>query len=211
MLAAMSAHADEHAVGDAAGHAQRARTAGGDPDRHRPVVGQPRRARRADLHASPSSSARMSRVLASSSWTRAGLSPASRTAVSPTPIASSVRPGASSSMVAMDEAVTVGWRVMGLASSGPRMMRSVTRAAAAKSTYVSRRLSCESGWSAASHPSVSARRTSAANASTDGASNRFNPKRGIFTSLQADALREPLHPLEALALAFAAEVEDRAR
>ncbi len=42
----------------------------------------------------------------------------------------------------------------------------------------SRRRSWESGWSAASQPSASARRTSAANASMERASNRFRPKRG---------------------------------
>ena len=82
----------------------------------------------------PSSSARIRRVLSSSSLTRAGRSPASRTAVSPTPQPSSVRPGASSSMVAIDDAVTVGCRLTGLASSGPSTMRSVAWAAAASST-----------------------------------------------------------------------------
>ncbi len=76
----------------------------------------------------------MSRVPASSSATRAGLSPARRTAVSPTPHPSSTRPGASSSIVAMEDAVTVGCRFTGLARSGPSVMRSVTRAAAASST-----------------------------------------------------------------------------
>ena len=41
--------ADEHAVGDAPRHAQRAGTASGDPDRHRPMVRQPRRPRRTDV------------------------------------------------------------------------------------------------------------------------------------------------------------------
>ena len=67
----------------------------------------------------------MSRVPLSSSLTRAGRSPASRTAVSPIPQPSKTRPGASSSIVAMDDAVTVGWRLTGLASSVPSMMRSV--------------------------------------------------------------------------------------
>ena len=84
--------------------------------------------------ASPSSSARMSRVLASSSLTRAGRSPASLTAVSPTPQPRSTRPGASSSIVAIEDAVTVGCRFTGFASSGPSVMRSVARAAAASST-----------------------------------------------------------------------------
>jgi hypothetical protein len=66
--------------------------------------------------------------------TRAGRSPASRTAVSPTPQPSSVRPGASSSTVAIDDAVTVGCRLIGLASSGPSTMRPVAWAAAASST-----------------------------------------------------------------------------
>ena len=39
----VSAHAQEDAVGAAAGHAQGPRATGGDPDRHRPVVGQMRR------------------------------------------------------------------------------------------------------------------------------------------------------------------------
>jgi hypothetical protein len=76
----------------------------------------------------------MSRVDASSSFTRAGRSPASRTAVSPTPQPSSTRPGASSSIVAIEPAVTVGWRFTGFASSGPSVIRSVARAAAARST-----------------------------------------------------------------------------
>src|SRR5207249_3312369 len=100
--------------------------------------------------------------------------------VSPTPQPSKVRPGASSSMVAMDDAVTVGWRLIGFARSVPMTIRSVARAAAARRTYVSRRRSCESGWSAASQPSVSARRTSAAKRSTERESNRFSPKRGTF-------------------------------
>jgi hypothetical protein len=98
--------------------------------------------------------------------------------VSPTPQPRSVRPGASSSTVAIDPAVTVGWRFTGFESSVASKMRSVTRAAAAISTYVSRRRSCESGWKATSQPSVSARRTSAAKASTERASKRLRPKRG---------------------------------
>ena len=42
-------HADEDAVGHAPRHAQRARPARGDPDRHRPVMWQVRGARGADL------------------------------------------------------------------------------------------------------------------------------------------------------------------
>ncbi len=83
---------------------------------------------------SPSRRARIRRVLASSSCTRAGLSPARRTAVSPIPMPSSVRPGASSSIVAMEDAVTVGCRVTGFAMSGASTMRVVARAAAASST-----------------------------------------------------------------------------
>ena len=67
----------------------------------------------------------MSRVPSSSSLTRAGRRPASRTAVSPMPQPSSTRPGASSSIVAIDPAVTLGWRLTGLASSVPSMMRVV--------------------------------------------------------------------------------------
>jgi hypothetical protein len=37
-------------------------------------------------------------------------------------------------MVAIDDAVTVGWRLMGLASSVPSVMRSVACAAAASIT-----------------------------------------------------------------------------
>ena len=48
-VAGVSPHPDEDAVGDAAGHAQRARPARRDPDRHRTVVRQPGRARGADL------------------------------------------------------------------------------------------------------------------------------------------------------------------
>ena len=45
----VSSHAQEDAVGAAARHAQGARAAGGDPDRHRPVVGQMRRPGRPDV------------------------------------------------------------------------------------------------------------------------------------------------------------------
>ena len=69
--------------------------------------------------ASPSSSARISRVDASSSFTRAGFRPASLTAVSPMPQPRSVRPGASSSIVAIEDAVTVGCRFTGLARRVP--------------------------------------------------------------------------------------------
>ncbi len=65
---------------------------------------------------------------------RAGRSPARRTAVSPMPQPSTTRPGASSSIVAMDDAVTVGCRFIGFASSVPSVMRSVARAADASST-----------------------------------------------------------------------------
>ena len=40
--------------------------------------------------------------------------------MSPAPQPSSTRPGASSSMVAIEEAVTEGWRVTGLVSRTPR-------------------------------------------------------------------------------------------
>ena len=78
---------------------------------------------------SPWSSERMITVAASSSATLAGRSPASRTAVSPAPRPSSSRPSASSSTVAIDEAVTVGWRITGLVISTPMPMRLVARAA----------------------------------------------------------------------------------
>ena len=84
--------------------------------------------------ASPSSRARARRVASSSSRTRAGRSPASRTAVSPMPSPSSVRPSASSSTVAIEEAVTLMWRLIGLAISGPMRMRLVARAASASIT-----------------------------------------------------------------------------
>ncbi len=45
----MNSDADEDAVGDAAGHAQRPRAAGRDPDRHRTVVRQARRLARTDV------------------------------------------------------------------------------------------------------------------------------------------------------------------
>jgi len=48
-------------------------------------------------------------------------------------------------MVAIEDAVTEGCRFTGLARSGPSMIVVVARAAAARSTYVSRRRSCESG------------------------------------------------------------------
>ena len=43
--------------------------------------------------------------------------------MSPAPKPSATRPGASSSIVAMEEAVTEGWRVTGLTSSVPRLDR----------------------------------------------------------------------------------------
>jgi hypothetical protein len=93
-------------------------------------VRQPGRTRRPEFHLAPVER----RAPASSSFTVAGLRPASRTAVSPTPQPSSTRPGASSSIVAIEEAVTVGWRLIGFASSVPSVMRVVARAAAASST-----------------------------------------------------------------------------
>ena len=142
------------------------------------MMRQARRPRRADLHRL----AREQRAHEPRARLELGHprrpSPARRTAVSPTPQPRSTRPGASSSTVAMEDAVTVGCRFTGLARSGPSVMRSVARAAAARSTYVSRRRSWESGWSAASQPSCSARRTSAANASTERESKRLRPKRG---------------------------------
>ena len=166
----VSSDADEHTVGDAAGHFQRPRAAGRDPDRHRTVVRQARRLARTDVEAWPSSSARIKRVLAARGRVRAATRPAARRC-RPRP-SRSVRPGASSSTVAIDDAVTVGCRFTGFDRSVARMMRSVTRAAAAIRTYVSRRRSCESGWNAASQPRASARRTSAAKASTERASSR---------------------------------------
>ena len=88
-FAGVSADPDEDAVGDAAGHAQRARAARRDPDRHRPVVRQPRRARGADLDRLAVEQRAHQPRAASSSLTRAGRSPASRTAVSPMPQPSS--------------------------------------------------------------------------------------------------------------------------
>ena len=84
--------------------------------------------------ASPCSRARARRVASSSSRTRAGRSPARRTAVSPIPSPSSVRPSASSSTVAIEEAVTLMWRLTGLAISGPMRIRLVARAASASIT-----------------------------------------------------------------------------
>ena len=63
--------------------------------------------------------------------TVAGRRPARRTAVSPAPQPSSTRPGASSSIVAIEDAVTEGWRVTGLVSSTPSRIVEVACAAAA--------------------------------------------------------------------------------
>ena len=66
--------------------------------------------------------------------TVAGLNPANLTAVSPIPNVKSVLPGASSPIVDMLEAVTVGCRVTGFAKSGPIFILPVQLAAAARST-----------------------------------------------------------------------------
>ena len=70
----------------------------------------------------------------SNSFTFAGLSPASLTAVSPTPIPKTVRPGASSATVDMLEAVTKGLRITGFVNKGPIIMELVFCAAADNST-----------------------------------------------------------------------------
>ena len=48
-----------------------------------------------------------------------------KAALSPLPMATSVRPGASSSSVAAADAATAGWRVTGVITRGPKRMRSV--------------------------------------------------------------------------------------
>ena len=62
----------------------------------------------------------MSRVPSSSSLTRAGRRPASRTAVSPMPQPSSTRPGASSSIVAIDHGGDTGMAVDGIGEQRPQ-------------------------------------------------------------------------------------------
>ena len=63
-----------------------------------------------------------------SSASGAGRSPMLKAALSPLPMPSRVRPGASSSSVAAAHAATAGWRVIGVMTRGPRRMRSVLTA-----------------------------------------------------------------------------------
>jgi hypothetical protein len=55
----------------------------------------------------------------------AGRSARLRIALSPEPMPKNARPGAISSMVAMPEAATAGWRVIGLVTEGPMSTRRV--------------------------------------------------------------------------------------
>ena len=70
----------------------------------------------------------------SNAATEAGRWPMSRTAVSPTPMPSSVRPGWMLSTVAMEPAITAGCRITGFSISGPSTMASVTCNACANIT-----------------------------------------------------------------------------
>jgi hypothetical protein len=60
-----------------------------------------------------------------------------RRAVYPVPNAATSLPGASSSIVAMAEAVTMGWRRLGTATPVPRPIRLVASAARASATQTS--------------------------------------------------------------------------
>ncbi len=73
-------------------------------------------------------------VAVSNSATRDGRLPINRTAVSPTPSASNALPGASRSIVAMEEANTAASRMTGVSISGPSPIRVVAVAAKARLT-----------------------------------------------------------------------------
>ena len=128
------ADAEEYAICQRARHAQGPRPAGSDPDRHRPVVRQMHRPRRADFQrlASEQTLDHPRGVFELCHARR--LQARDRTAVSPMPRLRIVRPGASSSIVAIDEAVTLGCLVTGLAMNGLICRRSVAAAAAASKT-----------------------------------------------------------------------------
>ena len=84
---------------------------------------------------SPALSDRMVMIASSNAATVAGRLPMRRTAVSPTPMPNIVRPGSSRSTVAIDPAMTAGWRITGFSISVPRMMERVSRKACASNTY----------------------------------------------------------------------------
>lgn len=83
---------------------------------------------------SPAFSPRIVRIDSSSSATVAGRLPMKRTAVSPTPMPSTERPGASRSTVAIEPAITAGWRMTGFSISGPSTMLRVFRRPSASMT-----------------------------------------------------------------------------
>ena len=64
--------------------------------------------------------------------------------LSPTPMPRRMRPGASSSSVAMALAMTVGWRPARWLTPGPRLMRLVDTASAPSMDIASRTAMCES-------------------------------------------------------------------
>ena len=72
------------------------------------------------------------------------LSPMLYAALSPLPMPTIVRPGASSASVAAAEAATAGWRVTGVMTRGPSLMRAVFAAHSPSVTYTSRQIDCES-------------------------------------------------------------------
>ena len=63
--------------------------------------------------------------------------PMASRAVNPVPNATASRPGASSSMVAIADAVTTGWRRLGTATAVPTPIRSVASATRASATQTS--------------------------------------------------------------------------
>ena len=63
--------------------------------------------------------------------------PMARRAVKPVPNATARRPGASSSIVAIADAVTTGWRKLGTATAVPTPIRSVASATRASATQTS--------------------------------------------------------------------------
>jgi hypothetical protein len=95
----------------------------------------------------PARSARIDVVIVSSVVMRAArctLTPIVSALLPPVPMPSTMRPGASSSSVAMALAATDQWRVWGTVTPGPSLMRVVPSAQAVSVTQSSRQTRCES-------------------------------------------------------------------
>ena len=100
-------------------------------------------------------------VIVSSVATRAApctLTPIVSALLPPVPMPSTMRPGASSSSVAMALAATDQWRVWGTVTPGPSFTRVVASAQAVSVTHSSRQIRCESVIHTVSYPSDSASR-----------------------------------------------------